>query len=169
MVELVLKLILLVLLSIAVFAFGIPGIRGAFYAPTDWVAAQQMIALAGIRPGETAIDIGSGDGRLVILLAQAGAQARGVERNPLLVIYSRYRIRKAGLSHTATIEWGNLWKTSFADTDIVLLFGIPYIMRELEKKLRAEMKPGSRVVCNHFFFPTWTPEKTEHGIAVYRS
>lgn len=67
------------------------------YAPSVKNRLDAMLDLANIQPGDKAVDLGSGDGRVVIAMAQAGAEAHGYEINPWLVLWSRYAIRRAGL------------------------------------------------------------------------
>ena len=113
-----------------------------------------------------AADIGSGDGRIVIALARAGAVAHGYEINPLLVWWSRVKIRRAGLDGRAYIHRKNLWHTDFSSFDAVTVFGVFHIMRRLETKLRRELKPGARAVSIGFEFPTWPAAEKYDGIYV---
>lgn len=128
---------------------------GAPYIPTKKAGLDRIMALCGEVSGRKALDIGSGDGRIVMALARAGAEAHGVEINPFLVWWSRARIRNAGLEGRAFIHRQNLWNFDCSGYDVVTLFGITHIMKRLEKKLRKELKPGARVVSIAFKFPTW--------------
>jgi ribosomal protein L11 methylase PrmA len=141
--------------------------KGAPFLPTQKHALEKMIALAQIQHGEKLADLGSGDGRIVIAAAKAGAEAHGYEINPLLVWWSRYQIKKAGLSDRAFIHQKNFWRVDFSDYNIVMLFGITGIMKGLEKKLKTELKPGSRVISNIFVFPNWIGEKSG-GVTMYK-
>jgi len=143
--------------------------NGAPFVPTKRATVDRMVAVAGVKPGDRALDIGSGDGRIVIALAKAGAEAHGIDNNPLLVWWSRWNIRKAGLSGRAFIHWGNFWHHDFSPYDVVTLFGITQIMRRLERKLEKELKPGSRVVSNSFQFPTWKNVRKDDAVFVYET
>jgi hypothetical protein len=159
-------------LIIFIITFGIPIFTGAPFAVSTPRKIKRMMpfvaeAAAG-RTGLKAVDIGSGDGRIVIALAQANLIAQGIEINPFLAAYSRFKIKMAGLSGKAAILRKNLWQADFSQYDIVVLFGVFYIMAKLEKKLLAELKPGAVVVCNHFAFPTWQPVKQEKDIYIYK-
>lgn len=142
--------------------------RGAFFVPMPRSGVQRVIRLLALRGGEKAVDVGSGDGRLLIALAEAGAEAYGFEHNLLLVWRSRRNMRRAGLSHKAFVRWSNFWNEDFSSFDTVTIYGIPYIMGRLEKKLRAELRPGARVVSYSFRFPTWQPVKSEKRIYLYQ-
>ena len=80
---------------------------------------------------------------------------------------SRARVKKMGLDNKVFIERGNLWKTDFSKFNIVTLYGISYIMPELEKKLLLELKPGSKVTSNTFKFPNWKPSKQIKDVYLY--
>ncbi len=166
----IVSLILLVLLVLFLFASLIPLFvamtRGAPYYPTNHNKQTLMLQFAALKPGEKAVDLGSGDGRLVIALAKAGAEAHGVEINPWLVWWSRWRIKKEGIPN-AFIQWGSLWKINIHDYDAVLLYILPATMQKLEAKFKQQLKPGGRIVSNMFIFPTWKPTRTEDDVYLY--
>lgn len=164
-VDMPLNIALIFLVLLVAYYLGV--FRGAPFLPTQKHALEKMIALAEIKPGEKLADLGSGDGRIVIAAAIAGAEAHGYEINPLLVWWSRYNIKQAGLSARAFIHQKNFWRVDFSEYNIVMLFGITGIMKGLEKKLKTELKPGSRVVSNIFVFPNWEGEKSG-GVTVYK-
>jgi 2-polyprenyl-3-methyl-5-hydroxy-6-metoxy-1,4-benzoquinol methylase len=145
---------------------------GAPFAVSSRYKIKKMMPLikeaAAGRKNLAAVDLGSGDGRIVIALAQNDFIAHGLEINPLLVWYSRLKIKLAGLKGKAFIHRENYWQTDFSQYDIVVLFGVFYIMAKLEKKLLAELKPGALVICNHFYFPTWQPVKQEGDVYIYQ-
>ncbi len=143
-------------------------IRGAPFVPTRHAAVARMVVLSAIRPGQKAADIGSGDGRIVIAMARAGAVAHGYEINPFLVWWSKYKIHKAGLSGRAFVHWGSFWKKNFSEFDVITVFGIKKIMKELGEKLRRELPRGARVVSYVFLFPDWQYELKESAVIVYR-
>ncbi len=126
-----------------------------------------MIELAKITPSDIVVDLGSGDGRMVIAGAQAGAQqAIGYEVHPGLVQYSRRRIRKLSLSN-ARIEQVSLWDAPLGDVTVVLMYQIPHSMEKLEKKLRSELPKGARVVSHGFEFPNWKKQQTSDRSHLY--
>ena len=99
--------------------------RGAIYDPSSQAEAESMAAIADVRPGEMAADLGSGDGRVVCALARAGAIAHGYEINPILVLVSRRKIRGAGLAGRAFIHWGNFWRKDLSNYSLVTTFQVP--------------------------------------------
>jgi protein-L-isoaspartate O-methyltransferase len=142
--------------------------RGAVYLPTHKRTVGKMIELAEVKSGDVAVDLGSGDGRLVIALAKAGAEAHGYEINPLLVFLARKKIRKAGLQNKAFIHLKNFWKEDFSRFNIITIFGISFAMEPLEKKFKKELKTGTRIISNVYTFPNWQYEKKEDTAFLYR-
>jgi len=141
---------------------------GAIFVSSKEEKIKKIIELAEIKSGEKAADLGAGDGRLVIALAKKGAEAHGYEINPLLVWQARRNINKAGLGGKAFIHWKNFWREDLSRFDIIIVYGIGYIMKKLEEKLRKELKNNARVVSNAFCFPTWPQIKKEDGVYLYR-
>ncbi len=142
-------------------------VSGAPYVPSSGVKISAMVRLAGLKPGERVADFGSGDGRVVMALARAGAEAHGYEINPILVWLSRRKIRAAGLAGRARIHYQSFWRADAGDFDIITVFGISHIMPALGRKLRRELKSGARVVSNAFAFPQWPPARVEDSVYRY--
>jgi hypothetical protein len=161
-----------IVLIVFIITFGIPMFTGAPFAVSSRGKIKKMIELIKSettgRKDLKAVDIGSGDGRIVVALAKEGLVASGIELNPSLVWYSRFKLKMVGLDKAAAIKCANFWQEDFSQYDAVVLFGVFYIMARLEKKLRQELKPGSLVFCNHFAFPTWQPVRQEGDIYVYK-
>lgn len=143
-------------------------IFGAPFQPSNENDVSKMIELLKIKPGERAIDLGSGDGRIVRALAKAGAEAHGYEINPFLVLWSRRVIKKQGLEKRAFIHWKNFWEADFSKFDVISLFQIGYVMRRLEKRLRDEAKENVRIVSNVWKFPNWKHLKRREKIYLYK-
>jgi hypothetical protein len=135
----------------------------------------------GREPVRVAIgaDLGSGDGRLAMALARATAstggggggpaprlqlaRVHGFESNYLLVLYSRARVRAAGLEQRVQIHWRSMWEVDLAALpgrlECVTSYQHSLVMPRLEQKLRRELPRGARVVSNAFRFPSWVPDK----------
>ena len=157
----------LVVVGALCFAYLLGLLNGALYVPTDTTLVTVMLDAAALHPGDRLVDLGSGDGRLVIAAASRGIPAVGFEINPLLVWMSRRAIRRAGLTKLARIEWKDFWSVDLSPYSVVMVFGISHIMRRLGRKLERELTPGSRVVCNLFQLPDWEGTKV-NGVFVYR-
>lgn len=141
--------------------------RGAVFLPMRRGAVDKMVRLLEIKPRDKAVDLGSGDGRVVLALARAGAEAHGYEHNPFLVWWSRFRIYRAGLSGRAFIHRGNFWKIDLSEFSVVTVFGISYVMKPLEEKLLREAYLGTRVASYVFKFPSLKPVTTNGGVSIY--
>lgn len=126
-----------------------------------------MILLAKPKQQEKAVDLGSGDGRIILALAKLEIEAHGYEINPLLVWWTNYRIKKLTVQQYAFAHLKSFWNVTLGDFDVVFVYGMPHIMRELENKLQKELKPGSRIVSNSFPFPTWKPVKKIENVYLY--
>lgn len=140
---------------------------GAPYAPLGHERIANMMKVLQIKPGEKAVDIGSGDGRIVIELARQGAEAHGYEINPLLVLISRRNIRKAGLQGKAFIHRADMWQQDYSGFSAITLYTTTHAMGRLEKKLRKDVNPGTRIAANYFKFPNWQPIKKEGTVYLY--
>jgi ribosomal protein L11 methylase PrmA len=142
--------------------------RGAVYVPSTREKTLLISELSGAGPGETAADLGAGDGRLVIALARRGAEAHGFEVNPVLVILARRNIRRAGLQGRAFIHWKSFWRARLSRFDVLTVFQGSFVMRRLEAKVRRELAPGARVVSDYWGFPTLKAERTHGTVSCYR-
>jgi hypothetical protein len=151
-----------------VFGVFFPLGRGAIYVPSSREKTLQMSEMAEVSNGERAVDLGSGDGRVVIELAAKGAAAEGYEINPILVLVSRLNIRSAGLRGRAVIHWGSFWRADLSPFEIVIVFQGSFIMRRLESKLRKELPRGARIISDFWRLPGLVAEATRGTIYRYR-
>jgi len=126
------------------------------FVPATTVQVGNVVTALGGRGGRL-VDIGSGDGRVVIEAARRGFQAHGVELNRVLVYYSRWAAYRGGVRGQATFAREDLWRADMSRYDNVVIFGVEQMMEQLEEKLEQEMKEGGVVVACRFKFPTWTP------------
>jgi methylase of polypeptide subunit release factors len=117
------------LLSLAIFLCGVvaaqsgDGEKLAPYYPTPETIVEKMLQVGGLKAGEKVFDLGSGDGRIVIMAAQKfHAEAVGVELDKDLVKLSTERIRKLGLEKTARIINGDLLKQNYSSADLVTVY-----------------------------------------------
>jgi ribosomal protein L11 methylase PrmA len=146
-------------------------VTGGPFVPSAYQRAKRMVVMAKITKGQTVIDLGSGDGRILLLAAQAGARARGVEINPYLVWYTRLRAKLAGVGKEIQVTTGNLWTFPLKGADVVFVYLLPWRMKELAAKLSRELAPGTRVISNSFIFPQWKiiDQDRENHIYVFKT
>jgi len=140
--------------------------HGAPFAATPHHQVKAMLDATALGEGETLLDVGSGDGRIVIAAAERGAQAIGIEIQPHLRRMSQVQIAEKGLKNAQVIEH-DFWQYDFGQIDVLSVFCIPRKMKKLEKKIKDEMKGGSRVVSYDFAFPTWQHHRKDGKIYIY--
>ncbi|XP_073486833.1 ATP synthase subunit C lysine N-methyltransferase isoform X2 [Aquarana catesbeiana] len=144
------------------YAIATPFLAPAFrkiclpYVPATNKQIRNVLKMLQLRSGHL-VDIGSGDGRIVIAAAKKGFQAEGYELNPWLVWYSRYRAWREGVNDNAKFHISDMWKVNFSPYTNVVIFGVPPMMPQLEKKLQRELGESARVVACRFPFPHWVP------------
>ena len=134
------------------------------YYPTPETIVEKMLQLGGLKAGEKMFDLGSGDGRIVIMAAQKfHADAVGVELDKDLCRQSLERIHKLGLEKTAHIVNGDLLAQNYSSADLVTVYLLPdSINGKVQPLLDRQLKKGARVVAHDFEFKNWTPEKVEN-------
>ncbi|HEX4136618.1 MAG TPA: methyltransferase domain-containing protein [Bryobacteraceae bacterium] len=161
-----LRFLPILLLSSTLFAQQAPvapptGEKLAPYYPTPETIVERMLDLAGLKANEKMFDLGSGDGRIVIMAAQRfHADAAGVELDTDLVQTSSAKIRKLGLQKTARIIYGDILKQDYSSADVITVYLLPESNLKLRPILDASLKKGTRIVAHDFPIGGWTPVKT---------
>ena len=138
-------------------------VAGAPFVPTPTAIVDRMLTLAKVGPDDYLVDLGSGDGRLVIT-AIAKYKARGgmgVDIDRDLVKLATTNAEKAGVAGRATFVAGDLFAASVHKATVVTLYLVPGMMPDVEAKLRKELKPGTRVVSHDYPLPTWKPVEVD--------
>jgi SAM-dependent methyltransferase len=131
------------------------------YTPTRHNIAEAMLTLANVTRDDVVYDLGSGDGRIPILAAQLhGARAVGIEIDPRLVAVARINAREAGVSDRVTFIEGDLFTAEISKATVVMLYLSMSVLRQLEPKLKAELRPGTRIVSHQFWIPGWPADRT---------
>jgi 16S rRNA A1518/A1519 N6-dimethyltransferase RsmA/KsgA/DIM1 with predicted DNA glycosylase/AP lyase activity len=133
------------------------------YYPTPETVVEKMLQFGGLKAGEKMFDLGSGDGRIVIMAAQKfHANATGIEMDPDLYKQSTERIRSLGLQKTARIINGDITKQDFSQADMLTVYLLPNSNDKILPMLEKQLKKGVRIVSHDFEFRNWKPEKTEY-------
>jgi hypothetical protein len=150
------------LLSSSALAQGLEKELDTPYVPTPQVVVDRMLDMAQLKSGETVIDLGSGDGRIMIEAARKyGARGFGVEIDPKLVKISNERAVKAGVADRVKFLQQDLFKTDFHEANVLTLYLLPDVNLALRPKILAELKPGSRVVSHDYGMGDWHPDAQE--------
>ena len=133
------------------------------YYPTPESVVERMLKFAGLKPGEKLFDLGSGDGRIVIMAAQKfGADATGVEIDAELAKDSAEKIRSLGLEKKARIVRGDILRQDYSSADVLAVYLLPRSNERLRPMLEKQLRNGTRVVAHDFVFRGWTPEREEY-------
>lgn len=141
------------------------------YIPTPPEVVKRMLQLAGVGPTDVVYDLGSGDGRIVIIAArQFGARAVGVELDPRRIAEATANARHAGVSERVQFLQQDLFLTDLREATVVTLFLTPALNLRLRPKLQRELGPGARVVSHLYDMGDWKPNAVERvqGRPVYR-
>ncbi len=118
------------------------------------------------KKGEKIVDLGSGDGKLLFEIANRGGRAYGYEINPIAYLISLFRTKIGGFKNVK-VYYGNFMNADLSKYDAVVIYGISTIMPRIERKLKSELKPGTRVVSNFFQFPNLKPVKKGGDVLLY--
>jgi len=136
-------------------------VRAPFITTPPEVVAR-MLHLADTGPQDTVIDLGSGDGRIVIAAARDhGARGLGIELDPALVARARENARRAGVADRARFEEGDALKADLTPASVVTIYLLPFLLDQLQPRLLAQLRPGARVVTHAFAFKGWKPDRAE--------
>lgn len=128
------------------------------YVTTPMSVTEAMLNIAKVDKGDYVIDLGSGDGRIVILAAkQFGARGLGVEIDPKLVAESVVNARAAGVADRAEFRDQDLFATDLSPASVVTMYLLPDVNILLRPKLLA-LKPGTRVVSHDWDMGDWKPD-----------
>ncbi len=131
------------------------------YYPTPESIVQKMLEAGGLKKGEKMYDLGSGDGRIVIMAASKfGADATGVEFDDGLFKQSMAKITSLGIQDRARIIHGDILAQDYSAANLVTVYLLPMSNDKVRPILEKQLKQGSRVVAHDFMFSDWNPEKT---------
>lgn len=135
--------------------------RVAPYAVTPDQVVTEMLKLARVGPADFVVDLGSGDGRLVIGAVKAfGARGGlGMDIDPKLVDYANAKASEAGVADRVQFLARDLFATDVSAATVVTVYLFPGIMARVRDKLLAELAPGTRVVSHEFTFPDWPADR----------
>jgi cyclopropane fatty-acyl-phospholipid synthase-like methyltransferase len=160
--------LLLVLLGIVLLFILWTSFRGAPWFPTSLANVRKMLAMADVQPGEVVYDLGSGDGRVIIMAARRfGARAVGIEIDPLRYLWTRMLITVLGLQGEVRVVWGDFFDQDLSQADVVTVYLLQKTNTRLMDKLRRELRPGARVVSNTFIFPGWALARKDSEAQLY--
>jgi len=135
------------------------------YVPTTWAVVDAMLGLGKVGPNDFLVDLGSGDGRIVITAARKfGVRGFGVELDADLVAAANAEAKRQGVADRVAFHRRNLFETDFSQATVLTLYLLPDVNLRLREKVLA-LRPGTRVVSHDFSMGEWRPD-VERTIAV---
>jgi SAM-dependent methyltransferase len=143
--------IFFILIIAMVLSFGFVVFFGAPYLPTLTPQVKAALKLADLKPGDHLLELGCGDGKVLIAAAKQGIHVTGYELNPLLVIISW--LRTVRYRKLVKIVWGNFWQVDLPKADAIFVFLLPKYMTRLDTKIVQEQKRW----CSNLSLPTAKP------------
>jgi len=136
-----------------------PG-RDVIYVPTRLQTVERMLDFAEVKAGESLVDIGSGDGRIVLAAAKRGANARGIELDEGRFNIANCWAQELGLTGKARFLQANIFEHNFSDAAVVTMYLLPGLNIKL-RPIVLDMRPGTRVVSHAFTMGDWDADRTE--------
>jgi len=132
------------------------------YVPTPQAVVDRMLDMAQVKASDMVIDLGSGDGRIMITAAKRhGARGFGVEIDPRLVKRSNEEAKRVGVAERVKFLQQDLFSTDFHEAAVLTLYLLPDVNIALRPKILAELKPGTRVVSHDYGMGEWRPDAQE--------
>jgi phospholipid N-methyltransferase len=137
-----------------------PDRTGGPYVPTPQVVVDEMLRMARVGSGDFVVDLGSGDGVIVLTAAkQYKARGMGIEIDPELVKLSNESARRIGVADRTSFQVQDVFKADLSRATVLTLYLLPSMMTELQSKVFRELKPGARVVSHDYHFgDDWRPD-----------
>jgi len=145
-----------------------PLLIGAGWVPTPVKVVRRMLELAEVGPDDVLYELGSGDGRIIVMAAKEyGSRAVGIEADPVRVLLSRIWILVSGLRGHVKVAWGNFFNQDLSEATLVTVYQSHSINNRLREKFIRDLRPGTRVVSYAFTFDDWEAEKVDEESLIY--
>ena len=139
--------------------------KDVVWAPTPRALVEKMLDLAEVTPDDYVIDLGSGDGRIVIAAARRGARGLGIELNPDLVELSKRTAEKEGVGGRARFVKADIFESDFSQASVLTIYLLPQLNYQLRPKILS-LKPGTRIVSNSFYMAEWKADDAAKVLSV---
>jgi len=150
--------IIVILLVLYLLWVTIPGLSGLPWIPTRPNRIRRALELAHVSPGEIVYDLGSGDGRVLLLAAREfGAQAIGVEISLLHCLVARLKVIFGGVKNNVSIRWASYYKVDFSDADVIYIYITSREAARLRPYLENQLRSGTRIISISCEITGWQP------------
>ena len=156
---------LVIIVGIVVLLFGMVVLFGAPYLPTLKPQMNTAFELLDLEEGQHLLELGCGDGGVLVAAAKRGYRVTGYELNPLLVIICRVRTWK--YRKQVRVVWGNFWLKKLPAADGIFVFLLPKHMDKLDKKITQEFGKPVKLVSYAFAIPTRAAKQEQGGLYLY--
>jgi SAM-dependent methyltransferase len=157
--------LLIAIFGIFVFIFGFVIAFGAPYLPTLDAHKKLALKMLALKPGNTMLELGCGDGRILADAAKRGIKCIGYEINPLLVLAAKWQTRK--YRHLVKVRMKNYWGEALPEADAIFVFLLPKYMKKLDKKITQEISKPVKLISVAFEIPGRKPTKQKNGLFLY--
>lgn len=160
--------ILIAVLAVVAVCFAFVLINGAPYLPTMRRQIAAALILAKLKPNNTIIELGCGDGRVLVAAAKLGYKVVGYELNPLLFIICWLRTWQWRRKKMVKVIFGDFWRYDWPKAEAVYVFLLPRLMGRLENKVKKQYPKGVKVISFAFKFPNLKPNNQKDGVFLYK-
>lgn len=157
--------VILVLLGILILLFGLVVLVGPPYVPTLQKQVDTALDMLDLQPGQTLLELGAGDGKVMKAAAERGLYVVGVELNPILVVIAKIRCWR--YRRHVRIIWDDLWKVQWPQADGIFTFMLQRQMARLDKKIEIWHTKPVRLASFAFYIPHKPPKAKYNGIFLY--
>jgi cyclopropane fatty-acyl-phospholipid synthase-like methyltransferase len=154
------------ILGLVFIIFGLIPLKGAPWVPSLKRHTEAAFKLLDLKPGQTVIDLGCGDGRFLKQAAKRGYKAVGYELNPFM--YAIARLVNLRCRKNVSLVLGDFWKADISKADAVYVFLFDRYMKQLDDKLKSEGKKGLKLASHTFQIPDRKAAAQDYGVYLYK-
>lgn len=156
---------IIILITVFIVCFGSVLLFGAPYLPTLRPQVKAAIELANLKPGETLLDLGCGDGKMLIAAAQLGVNSVGYELNPMLAIIAW--LRTIRYRENVQVVWGDFWHSTWPPAEVIFVFLLEKYMQRLDTKIMQLKHKPVKLVSFAFQVPGKRAIREKQGVYLY--
>lgn len=137
------------------------------FVPTPDYVVDEMLSLAKVGPDDTVIDLGSGDGRIVIAAAKRGARAIGIDIDPERIKEANENAKENNVQDRVKFIRQNLFDADLKPATVLTMYLLPSVNMKLRPKILSDLQPGTRVVSHAFDLGDWQPDKSQEQVYLW--